>query len=92
MNKTELIEKVASKAGVDRNSTSRVIDAFTDAVSDALKRNDTVTLVGFGSFMIAKRSARTGRNPRTGEVIEIPETKVPKFKPGKTLKDDINAS
>ena len=90
MNKTELIDHVAQSADITRAAAGRALDAVTHAVTTTLKKNGTVTLVGFGTFSVSKRAARAGRNPQTGEVIKIKAAKVPKFKPGKGLKDAVN--
>ena len=90
MNKTELIDHIAKTADMSKAASSRALDALIGAVKATLKKNGTVTLVGFGTFTVGKRAARTGRNPRTGEAIKIKAAKVPKFKPGKALKDAVN--
>ena len=90
MNKTELIDHVADSADLSKAAATRAIDAIITAVKTTLKKNGTVTLVGFGTFSVGKRAARTGRNPRTGDAIKIKAAKVPKFKPGKALKDAVN--
>lgn len=90
MNKTELIEHIAKSADVSKAAATRALDALIGAVRTTLKKNGSVTLVGFGTFSVGKRAARTGRNPRTGEAIKIKAAKVPKFKPGKALKDAVN--
>ncbi|MDZ7810616.1 MAG: HU family DNA-binding protein [Arhodomonas sp.] len=90
MNKSELIEAVAQSADISKAAATRAVDAFADSVADALKKGDQVTLVGFGTFTVRERAARTGRNPRTGESIKIPASKVPGFKAGKALKDAVN--
>lgn len=90
MNKTELIDVVADSADISKASASRALDAVLEGITDALKKDDTVTLVGFGTFSVRQREARTGRNPRTGEEIQIKASKVPGFKAGKALKDAIN--
>ena len=90
MNKCELIEHIATKADISKAAAGRALDSIIGAVKTTLKKNSTVTLVGFGTFSVAKRAARTGRNPRTGEAIKIKSAKVPKFKPGKALKDAVN--
>ncbi len=90
MNKTELIDHIAESADVSKASAARALDALVDAVKTTLKKDGTVTLVGFGTFSVGKRAARVGRNPRTGEEIKIKAAKVPKFKPGKALKDAVN--
>jgi len=89
MTKDELIEKIASGARLSKTNASRVINATIAAITSALKKGQTVTLVGFGTFKVSKRKARTGRNPRTGETITIKAAKVPKFKAGKGLKDAV---
>ncbi|MBN4667002.1 HU family DNA-binding protein [Pandoraea nosoerga] len=90
MNKTELIDHIASEADISKAASGRALDAFVAAVKKALKKGDDVTLVGFGTFFVNKRAARTGRNPRTGDAIKIKAAKVPKFRPGKDLKDTVN--
>lgn len=90
MNKTELIDKVAAAAGVTKADATRVINATLDSISDALSEDDTVTLVGFGTFKVSKRDAREGRNPQTGAKIKIPASKLPRFSAGKQLKDAVN--
>ncbi|MCL5236749.1 MAG: HU family DNA-binding protein [Nitrospirae bacterium] len=89
MTKTELIEKIASGAKLTKADASRSLDAMIDAVKTTLKKGKKLTLVGFGTFSVSKRKARKGRNPRTGEVIKIAATKVPKFSAGKALKDAV---
>ncbi len=90
MNKSELIDAVAEGADISKAAAARAVDAMFDAVSNALKNDDSVNLVGFGTFMVRERAARTGRNPRTGETINIAASKVPSFKAGKALKDAVN--
>jgi DNA-binding protein HU-beta len=90
MNKAELIDAVADAADLSKASAARAVDGALDAIAKALKKGDVVTLVGFGTFAVRKRAARTGRNPRTGETIKIKASRVPGFKPGKALKDAIN--
>ncbi len=90
MNKSELIDAIADSADISKAAAGRALDAAIDAVKKALKKNDMVTLVGFGTFYVGKRAARTGRNPRTGDSIKIKAAKVPKFRAGKGLKDAIN--
>ena len=90
MNKSELIDAIADSADISKAAAGRALDATVDAVKKALKKGDMVTLVGFGSFYVGKRAARTGRNPRTGASIKIKAAKVPKFRAGKELKDAIN--
>lgn len=89
MTKTELIDKISSGAGLSKADATRSLDATLDAVKAALKKGQKVTLVGFGTFAVTKRKARKGRNPRTGQVINIPAAKTPKFTAGKALKDAI---
>lgn len=89
MNKAELINQISEDAGITKTQANDVIEAFTDGVITALKKGDTVTLVGFGTFSVSQRAARTGRNPQTGELLKIKAAKVAKFKPGKSLKDKI---
>ncbi len=91
MNKSELIDAIAKKMpGASRSSCSSLIDAFTDTVTNSLRKGESVTLVGFGTFSVGKRAARTGRNPRTGEALKIPAAKVPKFSAGASLKTAVN--
>ncbi len=90
MNKAELIDAVAEAADISKASATRALDGALDAITQSLKKGDTVTLVGFGTFSVRERAARTGRNPQTGETINIKASKVPGFKPGKALKDAIN--
>lgn len=91
MNKSELIEKIAAAADLPKASAGRALDAMLEAVTDSLKEGESVVLVGFGSFIVKDRAARTGRNPQTNETIEIPAAKVPGFKAGKALKDAVNS-
>ncbi len=90
MNKAELIEAIAAAADISKASAERALDGATNAISGALKGGDQVTIVGFGSFYVGERGARTGRNPRTGETIQIAASKSPKFRAGKALKDAVN--
>ena len=90
MNKSEMIDQIANAADISKAAAGRALDATIVAVKTALKKNQTVTLVGFGSFYVGKRAARAGRNPRTGAAIKIKAAKVPKFRAGKALKDAIN--
>ena len=90
MNKTEMIEHIAQQADLSKASAGRALEAFIQGVQSALRKGDAVTLVGFGTFTVGKRAARTGRNPRTGDEIRIAEAQVPKFKPGKAFKDALN--
>ena len=89
MNKAELINAAADKAGLSKKDTEAAVDAAIKAITEALAAGDKVQLVGFGSFEIRARAARIGRNPKTKEEIKIPASKVPAFKPGKALKDAI---
>ncbi|WP_435632978.1 nucleoid-associated protein HU-beta [Carnimonas bestiolae] len=90
MNKSELIEAIAASADIPKAAATRALDALIDSVTDSLKKGDTVALVGFGTFSIKERAARTGRNPQTGKPIKIAAAKVPSFKAGKALKDSVN--
>ena len=90
VNKTELVEQIAKSADITKASATRALDAVIEAVTTSLRNNDSVTLVGFGTFSVGERAARTGRNPRTKEAIKIAAAKVPKFKAGKALKDAVN--
>lgn len=90
MNKAELIDAIAASADLSKASAGRALDAVTDTITGALKEGDTVSLVGFGTFQVKERSARTGRNPQTGKTIQIAAAKVPGFKAGKGLKDAVN--
>lgn len=89
MNKAELIAAVAAKTEVSQKEAGAVVAAVLDEIKDALKKGDKVQLVGFGSFEVRAKAARTGKNPRTGETIEIPASKAPAFKAGKAFKDYI---
>lgn len=90
MNKSQLIDKIADGADISKAAAGRALDAFFDAVGEALKEGDQVALVGFGTFAVRERAARSGRNPQTGATIEIAAGKVPAFKAGKALKDAVN--
>jgi len=90
MNKAELIDSIAESAEISKAAAGRAVDALTAAIATALNKDDTVTLVGFGTFSVRKRAARAGRNPRTGEPLKIKASKVPGFKPGKALRDAVN--
>ncbi len=90
MNKAELIDAVAESADLSKASATRALDGALDAILNALKGGNQVTLVGFGTFSVRARAARTGRNPRTGEPIQIKASNVPGFKAGKALKDAVN--
>ena len=89
MNKTELIEYIALQADISKAAATRALDALIGGVKATLKKNNSVSLVGFGTFSVNKRAARAGRNPRTGAVIKIKAAKVPKFRPGKALRDAV---
>jgi DNA-binding protein HU-beta len=90
VNKTELVEHIAKHADISKAAATRALDSTITAIRTTLKKGGTVSLVGFGSFAVTKRPARKGRNPRTGEEIKIKAAKVPKFRPGKALKDALN--
>ena len=90
MNKTELIEYVANQSDLSKAASARAVEAVMDGVKKTLRKGGTVSLVGFGTFKVGKRAARTGRNPRTGAEIKIKAAKVPRFTPGKALKDALN--
>lgn len=90
MNKNDLIARVSDATGASRSDATRLVEATFDAITTALKEGDEVRLVGFGTFAVSQRAATTGRNPRTGEEIQIPAVKQPKFKAGKQLKDAVN--
>lgn len=90
MNKAELIDAVASEADLSRADATRATDAVLDTITGALSKGDQVTLVGFGTFSVRERAARTGRNPQTGEAIQIKASKSPGFKAGKAFKDAVN--
>lgn len=89
LNKTDLINQVSESTELSKKDVTKVIDAVFEAIAGALQNGDKVQLVGFGNFEVRERSARKGRNPQTGEEIEIPASKIPAFKPGKALKDGI---
>jgi DNA-binding protein HU-beta len=89
MNKSDLIEHIAKQADISKAAATRALDAIVGGVKTTLKKGGSVTIVGFGTFGVTKRAARTGRNPRTGAAIKIKAAKVPKFKPGKALKDGL---
>jgi len=90
MNKSDLVDTVAANSGLSKADAGRAVDGFTAAVTSALKKNDSVSLVGFGTFSVKHRAARDGRNPRTGETIKIKASNNPSFKAGKALKDAVN--
>jgi DNA-binding protein HU-beta len=89
VNRNELVASVADKAGLSRSDANKAVDAVFEAITDCLKSGDEVRLVGFGTFGVAERKAGQGRNPRTGETIQIAASKQPKFRPGKGLKDAL---
>lgn len=90
MNKTELISAIASQAGITKAEAGRVIDATTTAITTSLNKGEAVTLIGFGTFKVNKRAARTGRNPRTGAELKVAARNAPAFTAGKALKDAVN--
>ena len=87
MNKVDLVDAIAKKAGTTKKTAEAMVDAFTVTITKSVAKGEKVTLIGFGSFSTLMRSARTGRNPRTGKTIQIPAKKVPRFAPGKAFKD-----
>lgn len=89
-NKESLINEVARGAGLTKKDAAKAVDAIFKAITDSMARHEKVQLIGFGNFEVRERAARKGRNPQTGEEIEIPATKAPAFKPGKALKDAVN--
>lgn len=90
MNKSQLVDKISEGADLSKAAAGRALDAFIEAVGEALQSGDQVSLVGFGTFLTRERASRSGRNPQTGETIEIAAAKIPAFKPGKALKDAVN--
>ena len=90
MNKTELVAAMAEQADMTKKDAEKALTAFTEVVSKELRKGGKVQLVGFGTFEVAERAAREGRNPQTGETMKIAAAKAPKFKPGKALKDEVN--
>ncbi|CAQ85502.1 DNA-binding protein HU-beta (NS1) (HU-1) [Photorhabdus asymbiotica] len=92
VNKSQLIDKIAADSNISKAAAGRVVDAFISSVTGALKDGDDVALVGFGTFAVRERSARTGRNPQTGKELKIAAAKVPAFRPGKSLKDAVNSN
>jgi DNA-binding protein HU-beta len=90
VNKTDLIDHIAKNADISKAAAGRALDSVVGAIKTTLKRGGSVTLVGFGTFTVGKRAARSGRNPRTNQPIKIKAAKVPKFRPGKALKDAVN--
>ena len=91
MNKTDLIDAMASKTGLTKKNAEAALNAFVETVSEQLAKGDKISLVGFGTFEVAERAEREGRNPQTGETMKIAASKAPKFKAGKALKDSVNA-
>ena len=91
MNKTELIDAMASKTGMTKKNAESALNAFVETVSEQLAKGDKISLVGFGTFEVAERAEREGRNPQTGETMKSAASKAPKFKAGKALKDSVNA-
>ena len=92
MNKTELVEAMAKQTGLSKKAADDAVKAFVEVVTKELKKGEKVTLIGFGTFEVSKRSARKGRNPQTGAEIKIKASKAPKFKAGKALKDAVNGA
>lgn len=92
MNKAELVEKVAKDAGISKAAAEKAVNSFTGAVTASLKKGESVTLIGFGTFSVAQRAARTGRNPATGETLKIKAKKLAKFKAGKALSETVAKS
>ena len=90
MNKSELVDRIAADSDISKAAAAKALDAALDGITDALKQSDSVALVGFGTFSVRDRAARSGRNPQTGETIQIAAARVPAFKPGKALKDALN--
>jgi DNA-binding protein HU-beta len=90
MTKNELVQRISEKAGISKKEANEALTATTSTISDTLKKGDGVTIVGFGSFSATQRAARTGRNPQTGETLQIPASKSVRFKPGKSLKEAVN--
>lgn len=89
MNKMELVDAIASKAGVSKAQAKRALDAMVEEITAALSKKESVSLTGFGTFVVSRRAARTGRNPRTGATLNIPAMNVPRFRAGKALKDAV---
>jgi len=90
MNKSDFIDAIASKADVPKTTAAKVVNSFIEVVGDTMNGGNSITLVGFGTFLVRDRQARSGRNPQTGEAMQIPAAKVPAFKAGKALKDKVN--
>lgn len=91
MNKSELVQSIADNVDLPKSTVAKVVDAAMESIKDSLSNEEAVTLIGFGTFTVRERAARTGRNPRTGQPINIKKAKVPVFKPGKALKDSVNS-
>jgi len=89
VNKADLVEEIVNQTGLTKKTSREAVDAMTSVITDALAREEKVTLVGFGTFRVMKRKTRRGRNPKTGEEIQVPAKKVPKFKPGKALRERV---
>ena len=92
MNKSELIDAIASSANLTKADAGRALEGFTNAITQALQAGDSVSLIGFGTFSVKERAARKGRNPKTGQEIDIPASKVPEFKAGKKLREFVHAA
>ena len=90
MNKTELVAEIAEKTELSKKEAEKALKAFTDVIAEELAKGEKIQLVGFGTFEVSERAAREGRNPMTGETIQIAASKTPKFKPGKALKEQVN--
>ena len=90
MNKSELVDAMSAQSGLTKADADRAYKAFVDVITAEMKKGETISLIGFGTFVVRERQARTGRNPRTGENIEIAASKIPAFKAGKALKDAVN--
>jgi len=90
MNKSELVDSIAEKSGLNKSQAGEALNAMMESIGEALEAGDTISLVGFGTFTVKDRKARTGRNPKTGEELSIPASKVPSFKAGKNLKERLN--
>ncbi|BCU83208.1 transcriptional regulator [Polycladomyces abyssicola] len=90
MNKSELVDRVAAATGKTKKESAQVVEAVLSAIAEALRNGEKVSLVGFGNFEVRERAARTGRNPQTGETIQIEASRVPAFRPGKQLKEAVN--
>lgn len=90
MNKNDLVNQVSDNTGLSKSDSAKAVDSVLDTITDTLKSGGDVRLVGFGTFLVSKRKATTGRNPQTGASIQIPAANVPKFRPGKALKESLN--